>query len=181
MSLSKTISPFTTKLSLDSCHFAQIQEIRSVTNKLSRNVQPHIDFITPTIHFDTKVIPRKALVSHENKRSGAGLGPWGKSPWLPKASPIAKPIKNNLADCSNNVTPDCLRALYGIPALPPTMRTNVSKSYYLLLLFAPRLRLGYSAIFGQHGNTILLNVHVLTHTSLGIALELLVGVSHLIF
>ncbi|CZR57887.1 related to tripeptidyl-peptidase I [Phialocephala subalpina] len=93
-----------------------------------RHVQSHIDFITPTIHFDTKIVPRFDHRTRERKRSGTGFGPWGK-PWLPKASPVANPTLNNLQDCSNNVTPDCLRALYGIPTLPPTMRTNPGNSF----------------------------------------------------
>ncbi|KAF8847009.1 subtilisin-like protein [Acephala macrosclerotiorum] len=86
-----------------------------------RHVQSHIDFITPTIHFDTKLIPRDNRWTGNRKRSGF-------------ASPVANPILNNLQDCSNNMTPDCLRALYGIPTLPPTMRTNVQKRPTLLLV-----------------------------------------------
>jgi tripeptidyl-peptidase-1 len=43
--------------------------------------------------------------------------------------PVTKPIYNNLTDCSNNITPTCLRALYGIPALPSNMRTHLNNSF----------------------------------------------------
>jgi hypothetical protein len=36
-----------------------------------------------------------------------------------------KPVLGDVTDCANNITPDCLRALYGIPVLDPKTKLNV--------------------------------------------------------
>lgn len=112
---------------------------------LPEGVREHVDFVTPTVHFDVRVGvgekhgEKKRRSNRERReekresgkglerRKGAGFGPWRK-PWPPKLAPITKPIHNNLADCSNNITPNCLRALYGIPELPPNMKTHPNNS-----------------------------------------------------
>ncbi len=78
------------------------------------HVSKHVDFVTPTVHFDTKLrepspkeLEKRKLPSKLGK-PGAGI--------TPKLVPFdSRRLKNELQDCSNNVTPDCLRALYGIP------------------------------------------------------------------
>jgi len=63
------------------------------------------------------------------KRKGAGVQ-WKPSHHMPpkivkvKNKPQA-PVAKNTAKCANNITPDCLRALYGIPTLDPKTRLNV--------------------------------------------------------
>jgi tripeptidyl-peptidase-1 len=79
------------------------------------SVQTHIDFITPTVHFDAKVKPPTGEELQRRERPVPGLGS-SASGSLPKLQYAGhRTISNDLSDCSNNVTPDCLRALYGIP------------------------------------------------------------------
>jgi tripeptidyl-peptidase I len=101
------------------------------------HVSEHIDFITPTIHFDSKVhnLPGGASVNKRDSSSsedrlnvGHRVG-WSKVN-LPKISSKLESLpmalnttkKNNkastqaaqadLSDCVNSIVPDCLRALY---------------------------------------------------------------------
>jgi tripeptidyl-peptidase-1 len=76
---------------------------------LPPHIQEHIDFITPTVHFD-------AIVKTKTKRRDLQ----GRSMKV-KPFPIAKPgpevgqaaaVVYNLANCYKYITPDCLRALY---------------------------------------------------------------------
>ena len=94
------------------------------------HVQAHIDFITPTVHFDTKILPPQPPRKGKEKRTGKstpGLGS-SLSGSLPKLSFFGGGgILNQLEDCSNNVTPLCLRVLYGIPFALPI--TNPQNSY----------------------------------------------------
>ncbi|PWN44753.1 subtilisin-like protein [Ceraceosorus guamensis] len=96
---------------------------------LPSHIREHVDFITPTLHFDVrpdleKRDPSENLDSILEKRAnGHAVRPIGApgSGSLPKVRPIpqsAFPLIDELKDCSNNVTPNCLRALYKFPALP---------------------------------------------------------------
>ena len=91
------------------------------------HLQPHIDFITLTVHFDTKILPRNPRKENEKRtsKSTSGLGS-SLSGSLPNLSFFGgSDIRNQLENCSNNVTPLCLRALYEIPfALPVTNPKN---------------------------------------------------------
>lgn len=95
---------------------------------LPEHLHPHIDFITPTVHFDAKLLPP---VGHSDadplakRASTLGASGSGFSPKLVPINPLD--IINELEDCSNNITPDCLRALYGIPLAP--ILTNPANSY----------------------------------------------------
>ncbi len=99
---------------------------RRTTLIAHRHVREHIDFITPTVHFDARIIPRN-YKDQDRRKKGAGFGEWGKgNDCAPKLSPRPKPVYKNLTDCANNIIPDCLRALYGIPELDPRTKLNVS-------------------------------------------------------
>ncbi|KAI9852854.1 MAG: hypothetical protein M1838_004413 [Thelocarpon superellum] len=100
------------------------------------HVSQHVDFITPTVHFDAKVLPSRPDPGRDDeleKRAGvlksalrvkvqpgkaAHIGaPTSGS--LPKqgASHIALAAsrEDQLANCDSQITPACLRALYQLP------------------------------------------------------------------
>jgi tripeptidyl-peptidase-1 len=96
------------------------------------NIREHIDFITPTVHFDAKVVGRpkqkrdlnelqKRAIKRQSTQIGAGHaigGPNDKS--LPKQGAKLSPAEvrlsiNALSTCNTAITPDCLRALYDLP------------------------------------------------------------------
>lgn len=100
------------------------------------HVQPHVDFITPTVHFDTKLPPRRrdrAPKPPYPKRQATPTGAEG-HPVVTKAAVkdvtdprngfhpkegaslgMLEEIVTELEDCDRYITPDCLRALYRIP------------------------------------------------------------------
>jgi tripeptidyl-peptidase-1 len=73
------------------------------------HIREHIDFITPTIHFD-------ATVKKEKKRRDLNTRAMKVKPStdLKPGSDVAPQpeIKYTLANCYEYITPDCLRALY---------------------------------------------------------------------
>lgn len=119
-------------------------------------VQPHVDFITPTVHFDTKIPQAKLLPKREfdetrlEKRepepipapvaSTAAAGPPVASKaavkiitspnngFLPKKGPEIniQNIITELENCNEFIVPDCLRALY---LFPPNVAANSKNSY----------------------------------------------------
>ena len=83
---------------------------------LPRHLQQHIDLIKPTVHLNHRSTPNSLL-----KRTG-GLGqPSGNSPKT-SGSPVT--ITHSLKNCSEQITPDCLRALYKIDYTPCSTDKN---------------------------------------------------------
>ena len=102
-----------------------------------RHVQAHIDFVTPTVHFDVQVRERGV----EGRAPGAdGIGAWrGRHPT--KMAHASEPVVDDLAHCSGNITPDCLRALYGIPVLPADAKVHPNNSFGVVQ-YTPQSYLG---------------------------------------
>ena len=116
-------------------------------------VQPHVDIITPTVHFDTKISQGR----HMGKRdmpleergtdtvAAAGVPIESKAAvhritnpnggYLPKkgADIDIQSIITELENCDEFIVPDCLRALY---LFPPNIAANPKNSFgYVNLLF----------------------------------------------
>jgi hypothetical protein len=53
--------------------------------------------------------------------------------------PKIKHTSGDVADCADDITPDCLRALYGIPTLNPATRLNVSFYLFLVIILSQRI------------------------------------------
>jgi len=97
------------------------------------HLQKHVDFVYPTVHFDAKVIPRKQKRSAHEKRDGVepdvatsvgqpGSGSLPKlGTWMQKSNLIKE-----LEQCDEQITPNCLRALY---EFPPNKRAAKGNSY----------------------------------------------------
>ena len=94
------------------------------------NVRSHIDFITPTVHFDTKVgqaSEDRAQIGEKTQakaavgvpvRVNAGLQvTQPTNGFLPKkgAEVNIDDLLDELGECSDHITPNCLRALYKFP------------------------------------------------------------------
>jgi tripeptidyl-peptidase-1 len=99
---------------------------------LPEDIKKHIDFVTPTVHFDAKVEnPKKrrtlsedeiAIAKRQTSTTGhnviPGIGhsigsPGDKS--LPKSGGKISNLINELENCDVSIVPDCLRALYEFP------------------------------------------------------------------
>ncbi|KAF7792186.1 hypothetical protein EIP86_003218 [Pleurotus ostreatoroseus] len=74
---------------------------------LPEHVSKHVDLVTPTLHFDVKLRGRSGFVKRDSKPGEAGLGP------VPlKTGGKLENIIDELEDCDQHITPNCLRALY---------------------------------------------------------------------
>ena len=78
---------------------------------LPEHVQPHIDLVTPSVHFDAKLTRRSGGESAASARSigqpGAGAAP------LKTAGKVSE-VLGELEQCDEYITPICLRTLYGL-------------------------------------------------------------------
>lgn len=92
-------------------------------------VRPHVDFITPTVHFDMKLPTRDEPVERDepssfkaeaNVKSGnaKSIGLPGNG-FLPKTKSAGNlgGVFTDLKNCSQQIVPNCLRALYDLPPL----------------------------------------------------------------
>ena len=112
-------------------HTSGVPHVGCTAYHIPENVGKHIDFITPTVHFDikttqprqdkAKVPPFKNVTSAIGSPVKPGVGKAVGSPIspsLPKQGTQAGNTTNGidgLKTCDTVITPDCLRALYGIP------------------------------------------------------------------
>lgn len=77
-----------------------------------KEIQEHVDFVSPTIGFDVKSVPGLKKRSLDKRWRGQPHGP------MP---PFSKPMHwrpkdpDSIANCSGLVTPACIKALYGLP------------------------------------------------------------------
>lgn len=81
---------------------------------LPEHLTRHVDFVTPTVHFDAKLTKHSTI---GRSLSAVGLPSSGAGP---KTSGIVLNW-DQLADCDTHITPSCLRALYGFwyePVVP---------------------------------------------------------------
>lgn len=105
-----------------------------------RDVSQHIDLIMPTIHFDTKIVGDRE--KRKQKRDGISRpGDTENNGFLPKkgptiigpgADPAVAPRPFDLSTCNTQITPDCLRALYGLP------NGTLAKSSYGIVEYTPQ-------------------------------------------
>lgn len=79
---------------------------------LPKNIQEHVDFVTPTTHFDIKI---KSVKRDEKKSRSLGSA-------ANKARPIPQRVyvppdadTTTLAGCNISIFPACIRSLYGLP------------------------------------------------------------------
>ncbi|KAG1727654.1 peptidase S8/S53 domain-containing protein [Suillus paluster] len=83
---------------------------------LPEHVGPHVDFVTPTIHFDVKIRKRNQHNKVSIGQPGQGSGP--------KTSGVVQDIISQLKDCDKQTTPICLRTLYGLWYEPVSGKNN---------------------------------------------------------
>lgn len=107
---------------------------------IPEHLKPHIDFITPTVHFDTQVAQANpALEKRAEPSSTAAVGVPVQSKaalqitepgngFLPKKGAVIdiENLVDELEDCNTHITPNCLRALY---RFPPGFTANPKNSF----------------------------------------------------
>ncbi|KAF4552344.1 Pro-kumamolisin activation domain-containing protein 3 [Elsinoe fawcettii] len=101
---------------------------------LPSHIKKHVDFVTPSVHFDAKIKPRKADEEVAKRDIPDIAKSIGKPGSLPGAGSLPKltqkfgkdKIIKQLENCSTQIVPNCLRALY---EFPPNFRANPKNSY----------------------------------------------------
>lgn len=135
-------------------------------------VQPHVDFITPTVHFDTKTPQGRHMQKRDmplGKRATDTIAAAGtpieskaavhkitnpNGGYLPKKGPDVniQSIITELENCNVFIVPDCLRALY---LFPPNFAANPKNSFgYVDLTLSP---------YSNHANQTSFLVSLSTH------------------
>ena len=115
---------------------------------IPEHVKPHVDFITPTVHFDTKIphsweekrAPKPDIVERQATSTGAEGHPVatkaavkeitnpnnGFHPKEGASLGLLEDIITELENCHEFIVPECLRALY---LFPPGFTANPKNSY----------------------------------------------------
>lgn len=83
------------------------------------HVREHVDIILPTVNFDAKLLPRSTPKLGGTKK-GAPIRPFVKT----DGSLAKGGIPGSLATCDQEITPDCLRALYNFQHTPVATDKN---------------------------------------------------------
>jgi tripeptidyl-peptidase I len=81
---------------------------------------PHVDVVTPTVHFNA-IISRTPKLTHREADTAVKLGVPGRGP---KTTGIVTETFNTLEKCDQEITPFCLRALYGVAYTPLASKQN---------------------------------------------------------
>ncbi|RFU25414.1 hypothetical protein B7463_g10924, partial [Scytalidium lignicola] len=91
-------------------HQSGLVYIGSESYTIPASLKHCIDFITPTVQFDTPI----KITAHTRRdtlnKDTLHLGPKIQGPMHPDLT-----SDKNLSNCGGQITPDCLRAMYGIP------------------------------------------------------------------
>lgn len=120
-------------------HLSGQNHIACEEYSVPQDVSRHIDLIMPTVHFDTKIVStpegnqkRDIPPNLQPGNPSSGFLPKkGKTIKGPGASPnAAQPF--DLSTCNTQITPDCLRALYGFP------NGTLAKSSYGIVEYTPQ-------------------------------------------
>ncbi|KAH7909600.1 peptidase S8/S53 domain-containing protein [Hygrophoropsis aurantiaca] len=94
---------------------------------LPAHVAPHVDFVTPTIHFDA-VLSKREIPGDIGLAGDSAFGPKTTGETIPDTS-----FTNDLKDCHTTITPDCLKALYNIKYTP----VAGSKNSFAVVQYTP--------------------------------------------
>ncbi|KIK97958.1 hypothetical protein PAXRUDRAFT_135153 [Paxillus rubicundulus Ve08.2h10] len=86
-------------------HDTGAEHVACESYHLPEHLVHHVDFVTPTVHFDAKLSQRSGG-SMRVGQPGSGNGP--------KTTGVVSNWINQLEDCDKHITPICLRALYGL-------------------------------------------------------------------
>ncbi|KAF9228451.1 hypothetical protein BS17DRAFT_877685 [Gyrodon lividus] len=84
---------------------------------LPAHIVPHVDFVTPTVHFDAKLSRRSTEPARAIGQPGAGSGP-------KTTGKFQGTLASDLSTCDEYITLNCLRALYGLEYTPVATGRN---------------------------------------------------------
>lgn len=111
-------------------------QIACTKYSIPKSVKHHIDFVTPTLHFD---VPLNRRTEKRKVESGVGksVGKPGNSGSYPinlHSDGTIKTISTELSQCDAHITPICLEALYkfSVRNSPSSLYARISPAYYII-------------------------------------------------
>lgn len=107
-------------------HQSGTKHIACESYHLPGHVIPHVDFVTPTIHFDAKIPKRDTYGRVPIGQPGQGS--------IPKTTGQIDGLLDQIEDCDKQITPICLRALYGLWYQP----VSGDKNSYGIVEYSPQ-------------------------------------------
>ncbi|KAG9312119.1 peptidase S8/S53 domain-containing protein [Chiua virens] len=85
---------------------------------LPKNIAPHVDFVTPSIHFDVK------LTHHDSTEPARSVGQPGSGNGPKTTGKLNAPLPTDLSTCNEYITLECLHVLYGLEDTPSSTPKN---------------------------------------------------------
>ncbi|KAF7975943.1 hypothetical protein HWV62_8231 [Athelia sp. TMB] len=113
-------------------HASGKEHVSCTAYHLPAHVTPHVELVTPTLHFNTMIA--RGPEPGTEKRSHVGLGTPGQGFNGPKTTGGISTLFDELEDCDKQITPTCLRALYGLVYEP----LSASKNSYGIVEYTPQ-------------------------------------------
>lgn len=98
---------------------------------LPAHIVPHVDFVTPSVHFDAK------LTRRDSTEPGGSIGQPGRGVGPKTSGKLEGALPTDLSTCDQYITLDCLRALYGLSDTPSATGLNsfgIGKQTIILML-----------------------------------------------
>jgi len=106
-------------------HSSGKEHVACHSYSVPQHVRHHVDIITPTVHFDSRMMQPGRLKRNAVPIQGAVKGVGNPSSGNgPKTDGSVIDIFKQLADCDQLITPDCLRALYEVVYIPVATHKN---------------------------------------------------------
>ncbi|KAK7026073.1 hypothetical protein VNI00_015719 [Paramarasmius palmivorus] len=93
------------------------QQIACTSYHLPQNVIPHVQVVTPTVHFNSVLKSRSRLPSKQNGQTGADSV-------HPVYHSNVQTLYHGLEYCHDQISPACLKELYGIHYTPQSTENN---------------------------------------------------------
>ncbi|EPQ54887.1 subtilisin-like protein [Gloeophyllum trabeum ATCC 11539] len=110
-----------------------LEQISCHSYSLPAHVQPHIELVKPTVHFNHRVARDEGAPGKLKRKRESSLGK--PSPYNgPKTNGEHPSVAPSLDSCDEYITPACLRALYNIYYVP----TQTGKNTYGVVEFTPQ-------------------------------------------
>ncbi|KAJ7637005.1 subtilisin-like protein [Roridomyces roridus] len=125
------------------------EHIASEAYNLPAHIVPHVEIIVPSIDFNA-VVPKRSSPTSTH----ITLGQPGAGTVSPKLGAVVTNILDDLENCHNQTTPNCLRALYGLEYSP----LAASRNSFGIVEYTPQAYLpsdldlfatNFTSLFGQ--------------------------------
>ena len=126
MTIPEAESLFRTTYSIYKHHATGKPHIACDSYSVPTSIAHHIDFITPTIHFDVRVHEPRNDRNIKRDTRVTNNGPV-RLKTEGQTSPMISSSNQNLTTCSSQVTLDCLKALYQVQV----SRIELRPFYYI--------------------------------------------------